>query len=275
MARQITAIDTSTDTFSTWVDRTNELIDFANTEVVSVNSTGTYVTGDGYVNGHFGANITSTGILRGGNNTTSNVLTIETNAYFTGVSLFVGNSTVNSTVNSLAITFSNSTLSSNVGLSGFIFGNVSVNTTTVSVGANVYINTSAQFVSNSTANVIINPSSVTLSNIVNHSSLSAITTGTSDQIVDTFSVSTYRAGQYTISVKDTSTSANAYQVSQLLITQALDVAYVTEYGIITSNTSLGSLGVFSANVNSGNVRLYFTPTVANTSVKGSKILITV
>ena len=104
MAKQINQIVTSTDTFQTWVDINNQIVDFCNTEVVSVNAAGGLTTGDGFVNGQFGANIMSTAILRGGNNTANSVLTIETNTYFNSVKINVGNSTVNSTINSIAYT---------------------------------------------------------------------------------------------------------------------------------------------------------------------------
>lgn len=276
MARQINSIDTATDTFQTWVDITNEIVDFCNTEAVSVNSTGTFVTGDGYVNGHFGSNLFSTGILRGGNNSTLAVLTIETNTYITGSRLYLGNSTVNSSINSLSVSWANSTLTSNIGASGASFGNSVINTTAISVGSNVVLNTSSVAVGNSTVNTVVNSSSIDLNSSVNYTSFTTNTNSLGGNfIVDSFPSSTFRGGQYTISVKDTSTGANAYQVSQLLVTHVTDNAYVTEYGIVTTNSALGSLGTFSANANSTHVKLNFVPSVANTTVKGSRLLITV
>lgn len=275
MTRQINAIDTSTDTFQTWVDITNEIVDFCNTEVVSVNSTGTYVTGDGFVNGHFGSNLFSTGTLRGGNTGTLTVLTIETNTFITGTRLYIGNSTVNSVMNSVSLSWSNSTLTANIGGGGASFGNAIINTTALAVGANVIINTSSVFVGNSTVNSVVNSSSINI-NDINHTSFKIDTNSSGTNfVVDSFLSNTFRAGQYTISIKDTSTSANAYQVSQLLVTHVTDNAYVTEYGVITTNNALGSLGVFSANANSTHVKLNFVPGVANTTIKGSRILITV
>lgn len=275
MARQITAIDTATDTFQDWVTRTNEIIDFCNTEVVSVNSTGTYVTGDGFVNGHFGSNLFSTATLRGGNTGTLTVLTIETNTYITGSRLYLGNSTVNSIINSLSVSWANSTLTSNIGASGASFGNSFINTTAIGVGANVIVNTSSVFIGNSTVNSVVNSSSLSI-NDINHTSFVINTNASgSNFVIDFFPSNTYRSGQYTVSIKDTSTSANAYQVSQLLVTHVTDNAYVTEYGVITTNNSLGTIGVFSANANGTHIKLNFVPGVANTTIKGSRILITV
>lgn len=275
MAKQLPLVVTATDTFQTWVDRTNDIVVFCNTEVVSVNSSGATTVGDGFVDGHLGSNVFSTPTLRGGNNSTLSVLTIETNTYISGTRLYLGNSTVNSTINSVSVSWSNSTLTSNIGGAGGTFGNSFINTTAIGVGANVTINTSSLFVGNSTVNTVVNSSSLNI-NDVNHTSFAVNTNASgSNFVIDSFGLSTFRAGQYTISIKDTSTSANAYQVSQLLVTHVTDNAYVTEYGVITTNSSVGTLGVFSANANTTHVKLNFVPSVANTTVKGSRILITV
>jgi len=56
MAKQYPVVDISTDNFNTWITRTNDLVVFANVEVVSVNSfsnatqVGAKTTGDGHVN---------------------------------------------------------------------------------------------------------------------------------------------------------------------------------------------------------------------------------
>lgn len=274
MAKQINQIVTSTDTFQTWVDINNQIVDFCNTEVVSVNAAGGLTTGDGFVNGQFGANIMSTAILRGGNNTANSVLTIETNTYFNSVKINVGNSTVNSTINSIAYTFANSTSTANLGLGGFSFGNVDANTTALIVGANVYINATGYFVGNGTVNTFIDSSTIKLTSGA-YTTFSVNTVGLPVQVVDSFISTSYRGGQYTITVKDGTVGANAHQISQLLIAHVTDTAYVTEYGIITTNTSVGTLGVFSATTNATHVILNFTPSVANTVIKGSRTLITV
>jgi len=282
MAKQITAIDTATDTFSTWVNRTNELIAFANTEVVSVNSTGSYVTGDGFVNGYFGSNIFSTGILRGGNTGTNTAITIQTNTVISGTKLTIGISTSNVVINSTsfgmytssgsalsnfeAINFNNSsgTSVSSLGVSGLVVGYLSANQTNFTINDTV-----------SSTNVSINTTSIGFGNTILTSSIKTLTNGTSAQEIDSFPIATYRSGKYNFSILDLSTSANAFQSSELLVIHAGDVSYVTEYAVLTTNTSVGTLGVFSSTTNATHVRLLFTPSVANTRVKASKTLITV
>src|SRR5690606_9486408 len=96
------------------------------------------------------------------------------------------------------------------------------------------------------------------------------TAGTSAQIVDFFEKATYKACEYTASILDT--GANNHQMSKVLVlhdTSATN-AHMVEYGVIATNTMLGS---FSANANSTHVKLYFTPTVSNTTILFCKLLL--
>ena len=108
---------------------------------------------------------------------------------------------------------------------------------------------------------------------INESAFSSInvqTSGTSEQIVDNFDLTTYQAAEYVVSIKDN--AANGYQVSKLILLHDTGDAYVTEYGVIYSN---GMLGTFSANANVTHSRLTVTPTQSNTQLKISRTLIKV
>jgi cytoskeletal protein CcmA (bactofilin family) len=108
---------------------------------------------------------------------------------------------------------------------------------------------------------------IQLSNSV-HNSLSITTTGTSAQVIDSWLLSTYRVGKYIASVK--SNSSNAYAGSELLLLQDGGTAYITEYSLLTSN---GVLGAWTANANTTHAVLWFTPLVANSTVKADRTLI--
>jgi hypothetical protein len=99
-----------------------------------------------------------------------------------------------------------------------------------------------------------------------------VTTGTSLQNIDTFSLSTYRTAEYIISVNDN--NANSHYASKLLVTHDNGSAYISEYAIIQTNNSV-TIGPFSANINSGNLNLNFTPVSSNTTVNFNRIAITV
>jgi hypothetical protein len=110
MAKTITPIDTANDTFQVWIDRFNELINFANTEVVTVNSSAGITTGNGFINGIFGANTLVATFLRGGNVSTSGLLTITSNVSIDSSYLSVGNTSTNTRIDFANITIANSTV---------------------------------------------------------------------------------------------------------------------------------------------------------------------
>jgi hypothetical protein len=85
MSKQLNSIDTATDTFYSWVVKTNAIVQFCNTEVVTANNSanGATTTGKGYVIGTFGANTLVATNLSGGNTVSNTVLTITSNAVFT------------------------------------------------------------------------------------------------------------------------------------------------------------------------------------------------
>jgi len=199
MAKTISQINTASDTFQVWVNRTNDLANVVSIEVVTANNEtgGALTTGNAYVNGIFSvATLSAYTGLRGGNVDTSAVLTITSN--------------------------------------------VSITDTELSINESVF------------------------------SSINVQTSGTSEQIVDNFDLTTYQAAEYVVSIKDN--AANGYQVSKLILLHDTGDAYVTEYGVIYSN---GMLGTFSANANVTHSRLTVTPTQSNTQLKISRTLIKV
>jgi hypothetical protein len=199
MAKTISQINTASDTFQVWVDRTNDLANVVSIEVVTANNEtgGALTTGNAYVNGIFSvATLSANTELRGGNVDTSAVLTITSN--------------------------------------------VAITDTELSINESVF------------------------------SSINVQTSGTSEQIVDNFDLTTYQAAEYVVSIKDN--AANGYQVSKLILLHDTGDAYVTEYGVIYSN---GMLGTFSANANTTHSRLTVTPTQSNTQLKISRTLIKV
>jgi len=87
---------------------------------------------------------------------------------------------------------------------------------------------------------------------------------------DTFSASAYRTTKYILEVRETATS-NFYTSEILLLHDGTEV-YLTEYG--TLKTSVSPVSFVDADINSGNVRLLITPSVANTVTKISRISLT-
>jgi Chaperone of endosialidase len=103
MAITTSNVETSTDSFQNWIDKTNVLLDAYSTSIVttSANTVGGLTTGNATVNGIFTAkSLTVDGNssfgMRGGTVDTANVLYITSN-------VSIGNSTVNTVINTTEI----------------------------------------------------------------------------------------------------------------------------------------------------------------------------
>jgi len=80
MSRAIGNVYTSNGTFFSWLGKTNDVIDaFTETVTVKGNTAGDMTSGNGFVNGHFGANTLVATTLKGGNVASNTVITISTN----------------------------------------------------------------------------------------------------------------------------------------------------------------------------------------------------
>lgn len=88
------------------------------------------------------------------------------------------------------------------------------------------------------------------------------TTTTADQVVDSFSASTFRTAKYIVQIHDTLN--NHYQTSEILLIHDGTTVYTTEYAIVYTNSSLATFG---ADIVGGNVRLLVTPTNTNNTIK--------
>jgi hypothetical protein len=194
MSRSIANVQTSTDTFGSWIAKTNEVATtFAETVTVKANTAGDLTTGNGFVVGIFGANTLTATTIRGGSVATSTNVSIMSNT-------FIGNTS------SQTITMHN--------------GIGQVKTT------------------------------------------SYTTTNTNAQIVDSFPTTEFRTSKYLISIHNTNN--NDYQSTEIMLLQNGTTALVTEYATLVSTATLGQ---FDANVASGTVRLFVTPTLANNVIK--------
>lgn len=163
MSKTLSVVNTSTDSFLTWITRTNEIVNALAQEVITANTTTGLTTGNGFVNGIFGSNTLVATTLRGGNVSTANVLYIGSNVVVNSSLFTVGNSTVNSVINSTvaAITTINAT-------------------TAVNVGSNVYITTTTVNIGNSTVNGTINSSAI----VIGSATVNALTVGTVNSTFD-------------------------------------------------------------------------------------------
>jgi hypothetical protein len=164
----------------------------------------------------------------------------------------VGNAAISNTFTAntvVANTFDANT-SVNVGNSTVNVAITSPNSAQISSGT-YYLNANGSWLENTSAPV---------------TNGSITTTGTSAQVVDSFAVADQNAAEYYVHIKDN--NANNYHASKILVVHSVGAAYSTEYATIVSNNTMG---VFAADINSGNVRLLLTPTSSNTDVSFTRV----
>jgi len=137
MALATSNVNTVTDSFQNWIDKTNEILAAYSTTIVTTaaNSEGGSTTGNGTVNGIFTANsVTVNGNttfgLRGGNTTTANVLYITSN-------VSIGNTTVNTV-------FSTTTIDTDLQLT--VAGNTTLSGALQSISGNANFDSGVLFV---------------------------------------------------------------------------------------------------------------------------------
>jgi hypothetical protein len=91
---------------------------------------------------------------------------------------------------------------------------------------------------------------------------------TAEQFVDKFSIENYRSAKYLIQM----TSGTDYHTSEVMVLHDGSNVYLSEYGTMYTNNSLGTV---SADILNGYVRILVTPTNITTVVKGHKLVVTV
>jgi len=118
--------------------------------------------------------------------------------------------------------------------------------------ANGAYNTANSAVQNGSSVIVVGDSTIQSKN--------TITSTTNDQIIDTFATSGTRSAQYTVTL----TAGTDFHTTQISVIHDDNIAYMTEYGTITTSNTLGA---FTVSLASGNVRLNVAPTNAVTFIK--------
>ena len=90
----------------------------------------------------------------------------------------------------------------------------------------------------------------------------------SQYVADTYSATTHRTSKFLIELAID--SDNKYHATEVLLTHNGTTVFMSQYGHVTSDSSLGE---FDADINSGNVRLLVTPSLNNTTIKTQRITI--
>lgn len=129
-------LDITTDTFGTWVTKTNSLAFNMTNHVVTVDATatGNSSTGNGTVIGRFGANtLFATSALRGGNVSTADTLTISSNLSVTNTATISGAVSLTSTLNVTGVSTFVNAVANVVSSNTVTVGGANINSTALSV----------------------------------------------------------------------------------------------------------------------------------------------
>ena len=308
MSRHYEVVNAAADTFAIWVDRTNSLVQLANTDVVTTiaNTSGDTTTGNGFVIGIFGGTTLVANTMRGGNVSTTAALTILSNTIFTGSQV---NSTANVYLNAANV-YSNTTSFTVVGNTYITTTGTQSNTLSYTTNGefstfditsdNTAVNSSITFIRDANfsnaatfnsntflnantyanivnvANTLTIVGNTTLNSYIIHNSINYKNTGTysfsgtSQVAIDTVDVATYRSAEYTIQFTDVSTTS--YHITKVIIYHDGTNPYNVEYAQMFNNVNLASI---SADISSGNLRLLVTPTTSTVTAKFTRSLLTV
>ena len=217
----------------------------ANVNTLTVNNP----SGTSVVNGNF----TVLGTLSAGTLATS--LTTNGSIIPTQNNVFTVGTASNNWLGIYASSFfaANLVSSSNVSTTTFYAtSNATINSLSVSnnmtVAGNVQITGTVQF------NSLVHTGSGTYT--FNNSTLQAN--------IDQMSATTFRSVEYQMQLTDSSVVPAQYHVEKISIVHDNTTAYMTEYGIMYTTSSLGT---FDASINGGNIVLKLTPSTANVVAK--------
>lgn len=224
----------------------------------------TFATATGNVTGGnlvTAGQVTATGNVTGGNLTTGGIVSATGNV--SGSNLLLSGNIFDSGA-SLQI---NTTTSANIALAP----NQTIVLTATTTGANITgtLNATGNAnVGNIGATNAVSTNFVTGGNVLSKFSTVTTSVANSQVTLDSWSGSTYRSGRYYCQV----TSGSNYQVIELSMVHDAANVYLTQYGEIVTNTSLGN---FDASYSGGTVSVLFTPVNAVSTVKASATLISV
>ena len=200
--------------------------------------------------------------------TTSTSYTNNTiDVYYNGVHLAVSDySYVNSTAIQL---LTNATVGAIVEITGY--GPITTYSS-VAYGANTQIQVNDNGILTGFAGLTYDKTSnsVTQGGVVQVTPISVTLTGTTLQTIDSWLLSTWRTGNYVLSIKDN--TANGYQTENILVLQDGTTTNMIDYGVIYSNAALG---LFSSSANATHALVQFTPVSTNNTITMQRTLISV
>ena len=289
MSRLVANVDIVNDSFQTWLDSSNELLNSLSTEIITANTTlgttgNTAFPRNALLIGTFGSNtVYVNDVLRGGNTASSANLYVSTNTNIgnsstsTAINLMVSNSTSYTVISPIAGNFGNTTANSIISTSSIItqsssIVNTNITSTQIKIAnssANSILTTNSLTLGNTTVNSVLAPSNLAIyDHIIDVTSNGNIGSSTSTPIlIYSFPKTSYSSGKVMAQLKNTGNT----QISEMVVAHDLTSAYISVYGTVSSppsaTTDASLLGIFSAAINNANVEIYVKQVVSSTAVK--------
>lgn len=184
------------------------------------------------------------------NNLNADLLDSQQGSYY----LDFANATNTDLITLDSVTSNGATTANSIEVGGINAGSGLLYTDTAN--ARVGVNTESPLAQLQVSNTTLDTSTITT------------TTTTANQVLDSFSAASFRTAKYLVQVHDTSN--NYYHTSEILVIHDGTTAYITEYAIVFTVSSLAS---FDADVSGGTVRLLVTPTNTNNTIRVSRTAI--
>jgi len=274
MAISTANVNTTTDTFNDWVNKTNNCATIISNNCLTANGSLGLTTGNSYLNGFFSANtLIAQDAIRGGNNTTANVLNIST-GFYTNKATYVSNTAsftdnvAAQVVDSFAVT-SARTIKYLLQVNATAIGFQSTEIMLLHNGTDAFLTEYATLAINNSLTL----ANVAIANTTGGFTCTAANVAVSDLITITGTLGgTGTINNYTTGTvyKVSTITGTAPSVTGFKLTTTANVAIDTTAGTptgltYTSLSQANNMAVFTVSVASNNVNLLISPTTNSTT----------
>ena len=180
----------------------------------------------------------------------TNAITVGSNVTVNTTSFFVGNSTVNTVVNSASVTASNL---------------AALNT--IVVGSEITVNTSSFFVGNSTVNAVVNSSSLSIGNSLINATSVSVGNSSANSIINSTAVSATSL----LVGSNVTVNTSSFFVGNSTVNSVVNSTSVTSQSVSTSNLAATNTITVGSNVSINTSTIFVGNSTVNTTIQAGNI----
>ena len=180
----------------------------------------------------------------------TNAITVGSNVTVNTTSFFVGNSTVNAVVNSASVTASNL---------------AALNT--IVVGSEITVNTSSFFVGNSTVNAVVNSSSLSIGNSLINATSVSVGNSSANSIINSTAVSATSL----LVGSNVTVNTSSFFVGNSTVNSVVNSTSVTSQSVSTSNLAATNTITVGSNVSINTSTIFVGNSTVNTTIQAGNI----